>query len=118
MSRRMLKIVGFALYNSLVYNNSMTHRDITTLTKFKTMGFKDIHMKFIPEIKLNRITCTITEKVGKSYYDIPFECFADTSNKIIVAKHYLFEAVIDAYKEFSSKEYKEKVAYLESVGLK
>lgn len=96
----------------------MTHRDIITLTKFKTMGFKDIGMKYIPEIKLNRITCTITEKVGKSYFDIPFECYADTSNKIIVAKHLLFEAVIDAYKEFSSKEYKKKLQYLESLGLK
>lgn len=96
----------------------MTHRDIITLTKFKTLGFKDIGMKYIPEIKLNRITCTHTQKVGKTVYDVPFECFANTSNKIIISKHLLFEQAILALEAFNEKDHKEKVAYLESVGLK
>ena len=118
MSRRMLKIVGFAIYNVLVYNKDMTHRDIITITKFKTMGFHDIEMKYIPEIKLNRITCKHTQKVGRTVYEIPFECFANPASKLIISRHLLFEQVVLALDAFNESEHVEKVAYLESVGLK
>jgi len=108
----------FALYNVLVYNINMTHRDLITLAKFKSMGFYDIEMKYIPEIKLNRITCKTDIKVGKGTYSVPFESFTNPQPKILMARHNLFQSVLDSLQDFNSKEYKEKVAYLETIGVK
>lgn len=96
----------------------MTHRDIITITKFKTLGFHDIEMKYIPEIKLNRIECKYTAKVGRSTYDIPFECYANPASKIIISRHLLFEQAISALNAFNEMDHKEKVQYLESNGVK
>lgn len=96
----------------------MTHRDIITITKFKMLGFKDIETKYIPEIKLNRISCKINEKVGRSFYDVPFEAYCNVESKIILSRHFLFQAIIEAYEEWQKKDHKDKVAYLESNGIK
>ena len=96
----------------------MTHRDIITITAFKEMGFKNIDLKYISDIKLNRITCELDVKVGKGTYTIPFEAFCNTSNKIILAKHYLFAEVKKMLEEFNALDYKSKVSYLEKLGAK
>ena len=96
----------------------MTHKDIITITKFKTLGFHDIEMKYIPEIKLNRIACKHTQKVGRTIYEVPFECFANVAPKVIISRHLLFEQAIMALEAFNEVDHKDKVAYLESVGLK
>ena len=96
----------------------MTHRDIITIAKFKSMGFKNIVLKYIPEIKLNRITCELDMKVGKGTYTIPFEAYCNPANKIAIARHFLFEEVLKMLEEFNAKDYKEKVSYLEKLGAK
>lgn len=96
----------------------MTHRDIITITKFKTMGFTNIEMKYIPEIKLNRISCDYSIKVGRSEYIVPFEAFCNPANKIIISRHMLFAEVIKMLEEFNALEYKQKVSYLEKLGVK
>jgi hypothetical protein len=96
----------------------MTHRDIITITAFKEMGFKNINLKYLSDIKLNRITCELDVKVGKGTYTIPFEAFCNTSNKIILAKHYLFAEVKKMLEEFNALDYKSKVSYLEKLGAK
>ena len=87
----------------------MTFKDLITLPKFKSMGFKNIEMKYISEIKLNRITCDFTMKVGKGTYTIPFECFSNIKPKIILSRHSLFQEVLKQLEEFNAKEYKEKL---------
>jgi len=96
----------------------MTHRDIITITKFKTMGFTDIEMKYIPDIKLNRISCSYQMKVGRKNYKIPFEAFCNPSHKIIISRHFLFEEVIKMLKKFNALDYKEQLSYLEKIGVK
>jgi len=96
----------------------MTHRDLITLPKFRAMGFKNIELKYIPEIKLNRITCELDMKVGKGTYTVPFEAYCNPARKIILARHFLFEEVLKMLEEFNAKEYKEKVSYLERLGAK
>ena len=96
----------------------MTHRDIITITKFKEMGFKNIDLKYIQEIKLNRITCEMDMKVGKATYTIPFEAFCNPSNKITLSKHFLFAEVVKMLEEFNALDYKSKVSYLEKLGAK
>jgi len=96
----------------------MTYRDLITLPKFKAMGFKNIKLKYIPEIKLNRITCELTMKVGKGTYTLPFEAYCNPAPKIIIARHMLFEEVVKMLEEFNAKEYKEKVSHLERLGAK
>ncbi len=96
----------------------MTYKELITMAKFKSMGFKNIEMKYISEIKLNRITCELTMKVGKGTYTIPFECYSNVQPKIILSRHSLFQEVLDKLEEFSAKEYKEKLAYLEKIGVR
>lgn len=107
-----------ALYNVLVYNIAMTYKELITMSKFKEMGFRNIEMKYISEIKLNRITCDFTMKVGKGTYTIPFECFSNPERKIILSRHSLFQEVLKQLEEFNSKEYKDKLAYLEKIGVR
>jgi len=96
----------------------MKYRDLITLAKFKAMGFKNIEMKYISEIKLNRIACEIDLKVGKGTYTIPFECYSNVQPKIVLSRHSLFQEVLKQLEEFSAKEYKEKLAYLEKIGVR
>jgi hypothetical protein len=109
---------GFAIYNVLVYNNSMTHKDIITIAKFKAMGFTNVEMKYISEIKLNRIACDLKMKVGKGTYTIPFESYCNIEPKIVLSRHSLFQSVLLQLEEFNAKEYKEKIAHLEKIGVK
>jgi len=96
----------------------MRYRDLITLAKFKAMGFKNIELKYIPEIKLNRIICELDIKVGKATYTLPFEAFCNTATKIVIARHMLFEEVVKMLEEFNAKEYKEKLSHLERLGAK
>jgi hypothetical protein len=96
----------------------MKYRDLITLAKFKAMGFKNIEMKYISEIKLNRIACEIDLKVGKGTYTIPFECYSNVQPKIVLSRHSLFQEVLKQLEEFNAKEYKEKLAYLEKIGVR
>jgi hypothetical protein len=96
----------------------MTHRDIITITKFKEMGFKNIDLKYISDIKLNRITCELDIKVGRSNYTVPFEAFCNPSTKIIISRHFLFAEVVKMLEEFNALEHKQKVSYLEKLGVK
>lgn len=96
----------------------MTHRDIIDITKFKQMGFKNIELKYIQEIKLNRITCEMDLKVGKGTYTLPFEAFCNPSNKTILSKHFLFSEVVKMLEEFNAKDYKTKISHLEKLGAK
>lgn len=96
----------------------MKYKDLITLAKFKAMGFKNIEMKYISEIKLNRIACEIDLKVGKGTYIIPFECYSNVQPKIVLSRHSLFQEVLKQLEEFSAKEYKEKLAYLEKIGVR
>jgi hypothetical protein len=57
-------------------------------------------------------------KVGKGKYTIPFESFTQPSPKILISRHNLFQSVIDSLEDFNSKEYKEKLSYLEGLGAK
>jgi hypothetical protein len=109
---------AFAIYNVLVYNSTMTYKDLITIAKFKAMGFSNVQMKYISEIKLNRITCDLKMKVGKGTYTIPFECYSNVQPKIVLSRHSLFQEVLDKLEEFNAKEYKEKIAHLEKIGVK
>ena len=96
----------------------MTYKELITMAKFKSMGFKNIEMKYISEIKLNRIACEIDLKVGKGTYTIPFECYSNVQPKIVLSRHSLFQEVLKQLEEFNAKEYKEKLAYLEKIGVR
>ena len=96
----------------------MTYKELITIAKFKAMGFINVEMKYISEIKLNRITCDLKMKVGKGTYTIPFEAFCNTSNKIVLSKHFLFAEVVKMLEEFNALDYKSKVSYLEKLGAK
>ena len=96
----------------------MTHKDIITITAFKEMGFKNIDLKYISDIKLNRITCDLKMKVGKGTYTIPFESYCNVEPKIVLSRHSLFQSVLLQLEEFNAKEYKEKISHLEKIGAK
>ena len=89
----------------------MTHRDLITMAKFKLMGFKILELKYIPDIKLNRILCSIQVKVGRKFYPLEIECFGEPQPKVLIARHILFQEAIKSLEEFMALSHKDKLKH-------